>query len=138
MAKITIGGEALKVSLPNFIKIEAAWRYISASTETLDPMQRIRAIIGVVAVGMEPDDVDAKDLIPEVIDPKVEALAKKLKGPEIAALRDFIPPLMIEIGLAAPAGEAQPAGEGASPSPETSTPSSAKSSPASDQPTGTA
>lgn len=137
MAEVTIGGEARKVSLPNFVKLEATWPYIEAVLEGADPMAKVRAILGIVAVGAAPDDAEPDALTPEAIAPAVAVLAKALKPQEIPGLRSFVNPLLVELGLAAAPGEQEPAKEEGSPSTATSEPSSAKSSPGSGQPTGT-
>jgi hypothetical protein len=127
MAQVTIGGQAWTVTLPNFKKLKAAWRYIAAVQAAADPMASVEAILGVVSVGsvaaVTPDELE-------------EALTPA----EMPALRAFINELMVEIGLAA--GEETPADplarEAPSPSTATSTPSSAPSSPASEALTGMA
>jgi hypothetical protein len=140
MAEAVIGGEAIKVSLPNFVKLEAAWAYIEKVLGGADPMANVRALLGIVAVGSAPDDAEPDDLTVEKMAPRVAELAKALKSTEIPGLRGFVNPLLVEIGLAAPPGEPEPAEETETGSPSTaiSEPSSARSSPASDQPTGTA
>jgi hypothetical protein len=123
MADVTIGGQVWSVTLPNFRKLKAAWRYIDAVQGAADPMASVEAILGIVSVGST-----------AAVTP--EELEEVLTPAEIPALRRFINELMVEIGLAT--GEAAPAGEAASPSTAISTPSSAPSSPASAAPTGTA
>ncbi len=117
MAKVTIGGQAVEVSLPNFRALKAAWAHIAAAQSTTDPMAGIEAILGVVSVGAaEPVTV--------------EQLEDRLRPSEMPGLRPFMNDLLIEIGLAAAPGEASPAEERASPSTAISTPSSSPSSPA--------
>ena len=128
MAHVTIGGQVWTVTLPNFRKLKAAWRYIAAVQAATDPMASVEAILGIVSVGsataVTPDELEAA-----------------LTPAEMPALRGFMNALMVEIGLSsgeAQSGEAKPAGGVASPSTATSTTSSAPSSPASAAPTGTA
>lgn len=123
MATVTIGGEALTVSLPNFRTLKAAWRFIAAGQSASDPMAGVEAILGVISVGTSP---------PVTLD----ALEDRLRPSEMVGLRPFMNELLVEIGLATPSGEALPAEEQASPSTATSTPSSSPSSLASDPPTG--
>jgi hypothetical protein len=123
MADVTIGGQVWSVTLPNFTKLKAAWRYIAAVQASTDPMASIEAILGVVSVG------SAVAVTPG-------ELEDALTPAEMPALRPFINDLMVEIGLAA--GEGTPAEAVASPSTATSTRSSAPSSPDSAAPTGTA
>ena len=125
MADVTIGGRAWSVSLPNFKKLKAAWRYIAAVQASTDPMDSIEAILGIVTVG-------AAD--PATIDELEEALTPA----EMPGLRPFINDLMAEIGLAGEAAETDPLDPAPNPSTATSTPSFAPSSPASEAPTGTA
>lgn len=125
MADVTIGGRVRSVALPNFKKLKAAWRYIAAAQASTDPMDSVEAILGIVAVGAaEPTTVDE--------------LEETLTPAEMPGLRPFINDLMVEIGLAAEEGAADPLDPATSPSTATSTPSSAPSSPASAAPTGTA
>jgi hypothetical protein len=124
MADVTIGGQAWSVSLPNFKKLKAAWRYIAAVQASTDPMDSIEAILGIVTVGSS---------VATTLDELEEALAPA----EMPGLRPFINDLMVEIGLAGEASEADPLDPGPSPSTATSTPSSAPSSPASEAPIGT-
>lgn len=123
MADVTIGGQVWSVTLPNFKKLKAAWRYIAAVQAAADPMASVEAILGVVSVGSSAAVTPGE-------------LEEALTPAEIPGLRAFINDLMVEIGLAQ--GEAAPAGEMASPSTATSTASSAPSSPVSEAPTGTA
>jgi len=126
MADVTIGGQAWSVTLPNFKKLKAAWRYIAAVQASADPMTSVEAILGIVSVGSS-----------AAVTP--EELEEALTPAEMPALRPFLNALMVEIGLAPEAarpGEATPAEGAQSPSTATSTTSSAPSSPASDQPTG--
>jgi len=124
MADVTIGGQARSVSLPNFKKLKAAWRYIAAVQAATDPMDSVDGILGIVAVGSaEPVTIDA--------------LEEALTPAEMPALRAFINELIIEIGLAGEETAPDPLDPGPSPSTATSTPSSAPSSPASAAPTGT-
>ena len=116
MAQVIIGGEAVTVQLPNFKTLKAAWRYIAAVQDHADPMAGIDAILGVVSVGMVGATAG------------VDELEARLRPSELPGLRPFINALMVEVGLAAPPGEAAPAKEAASPSTATSTPSSSPSS----------
>ena len=125
MADVTIGGQVWSVALPNFKKLKAAWRYIAAVQASTDPMDSVEAILGIVMVGSS---------VPVTTDELEEALTPA----EMPGLRPFINDLMVEIGLAAGEGEADPLDPDQSPSTATSTPSSAPSSPASAAPTGTA
>jgi hypothetical protein len=127
MADVTIGGQAWSVTLPNFKKLKAAWRYIAAVQASSDPMASVEAILGIVSVG------SAAAVTPDELE---EALVPA----EMPALRGFINALMIEIGLAAGEGASPDplAAEAASPSTAISTTSSAPSSPASEAPTGMA
>jgi hypothetical protein len=125
MAQVTIGGQAWTVTLPNFKKLKAAWRYIAAVQAAADPMASVEAILGVVSVG------SAAAVTPD-------ELEEALTPAEMPALRAFINELMVEIGLAAGEPADPLAGEAPSPSTATSTPSSASSSPASEAPTGMA
>ena len=45
MAKVTIGGEALEVSLPNFKALKAAWCFIAEVQDASDPLVGIDAIL---------------------------------------------------------------------------------------------
>jgi hypothetical protein len=127
MADVTIGGQVWSVTLPNFKKLKAAWRYIAAVQASADPMASVEAILGIVSVG------SATAVTPD-------ELEEALTPAEMPSLRSFINALMVEIGLAA--GEGSGVGplaeESASLSTATSTISSAPSSPASAAPTGTA
>jgi hypothetical protein len=125
MADVTIGGQAWSVSLPNFKKLKAAWRYIAAVQASTDPMDSVEAILGIVTVG---------SAVPVTVDELEEVLAPA----EMPGLRPFINALMVEIGLASEEAQADPLDPAASPSTATSTISSAPSSPASEAPTGTA
>ncbi len=109
MAKVTIGGEALEVSLPNFKALKAAWSFIAAAQGASDPMAGVDAILGVISVGKQGDPVT------------VDQLEEKMFPTEMGGLRSFMNDLMIEIGLAQPPGEARPAEETASPSTAIST-----------------
>lgn len=124
MATVVIGGETIKVSLPNFVKLEAAWVFIEKVMTEPDPMKGVRAILGVVAVGAADDQSDPEQLTPEALAPTIAIYAKKLKPSEAPELRGFINPLLIEIGLAKPPeerpGEATPAEGAAIPSTATS------------------
>lgn len=116
MAQVTIGGQVYTVTLPNFRKLKAAWKFISAVQNATDPMDSVEAILGVVAVG-------STSLI------TVDELEEALLPAEMPALSGFINTLMVEIGIATAPGESvplEPAAE--SPSPETSTDSSTSSS----------
>lgn len=115
MAKVVIGGEAIEVALPNFKALKAAWRHIAAVQESRDPMGGVEAILGVVSVGAVGRAWS------------VDELEARLAPAEMAGLAPFVNALMIEIGLAAPPGESQPAEGPASPSTATSTPSSPNS-----------
>jgi hypothetical protein len=106
MADVTIGAVAYSVTLPNFKKLKAAWRYISAVQASADPMVSVEAILGLISVG---------SATPVTVDELEEALTPA----EMPALRPFINALMVEIGLAV--GEPTPAEEAASPSTATST-----------------
>ena len=125
MADVTIGGQAWSVSLPNFKKLKAAWRYIAAVQASTDPMDSIEAILGIVTVGSS-------------VATTIDELEEVLTPAEMPGLRPFINDLMVEIGLAGDESEADPLDPAPSPSTATSTPSSAPSSPASEAPTGTA
>ena len=125
MADVTIGGQAWSVSLPNFKKLKAAWRFIAAVQASTDPMDSIEAILGIVTVGSS-------------VATTIDELAEALTPAEMPGLRPFINDLMVEIGLAGEASEADPLDPDSSPSTATSTPSSAPSSPVSEAPTGTA
>ena len=105
MAQVVIGGAAIDVALPNFKTLKAAWPYIAAIQGDAGPMAGVEAILGVVSVGAQ---LDPK--------PTVDELEARLKPSEMTGLRRFLNDLMIEIGLAAPPGEAQPAMGAASPS----------------------
>lgn len=121
MAEVTIGGEAVPVSLKNFIHLEAAWTFIDkAIAGGGDPMANVRNILGIVAVGSSPDDAEPEALTPEALAPRIAEFARKLTPKEIPGLRGFVNPLLVEIGLAAPAGEGEPAEEVATPSTATS------------------
>lgn len=105
MAEVTIGGQVRTVTLPNFKKLKAAWKYLSAIQESKDPMDSVDAILGVVSVGSsEPVSVDQ--------------LEEELLPSEMATMRDFINDLMIEIGLARREDE-RPLAEAAAESPST-------------------
>lgn len=123
MADVTIGGRVRSVSLPNFKKLKAAWRYIAAVQASTDPMDSVDAILGIIAVGS-----------PEPI--TVDELEEALAPAELPSLRSFINDLMVEIGLAGDEAQIDPL-DAQSPSTATSTPSSAPSSPALEAPTGT-
>lgn len=125
MADVTIGGRAWSVSLPNFKKLKAAWRYIAAVQASTDPMDSVEAILGVVTVGSSASTT-------------LDELEEALTPAEMPGLRPFINDLMVEIGLAAGGADGDPLDVAPSPSTATSTPSSAPSSPASAAPTGTA
>jgi hypothetical protein len=113
MADVTIGGQAWSVTLPNFKKLKAAWRYIAAVQASSDPMASVEAILGIVTVGSS-------------VTVTVDELEEVLTPAEMPGLRPFINALMVEIGLAAP--EADPLDPApASPSTATSTISSAPS-----------
>jgi hypothetical protein len=105
MTQVIIGGAAIDVALPNFKALKAAWRYIAMVQGDVDPMAGVEAILGVVSVGAQ---LDPK--------PTVDELEERLKPSEMTGLRLFINDLMIEIGLATPLGEDQPATGAASPS----------------------
>jgi hypothetical protein len=109
MAQVTIGGEAITVSLPNFTALKAAWGYIAAVQGASDPMAGVEAILGVVSVGAVGEPVT------------VGQLEDRLTPQEMAGLRPFINDLMVEIGLAPAPGEPLPTGEPASPSTAIST-----------------
>jgi hypothetical protein len=127
MTDVTIGGQVWSVTLPNFKKLKAAWRYIAAVQASADPMASVEAILGVVSVGSA--SAVTTDELEEALTPA-----------EMPALRTFINDLMVEVGLAK--GEGTKAGplarERASPLTATSMASSAPSSPASEAPIGTA
>ena len=124
MADVTIGGQVWSVTLPNFKKLKAAWRYIAAVQASSDPMASVEAILGIVTVGAS-------------VACTVDELEEVLTPAEMPGLRAFINALMVEIGLAsADPDPLDPAP--ASPSTATSTSSSAPFSPASEAPTGTA
>ncbi len=125
MADITIGGRVWSVSLPNFKKLKAAWRYIAAVQASTDPMDSVEAILGIVTVGSS-------------VEATIDELEEALTPAELPGLRGFINELMVEIGLAAEGGESDPLDAGPSLSTATSTTSSAPSSPALEAPTGTA
>jgi hypothetical protein len=125
MADVTIGGQVWSVTLPNFKKLKAAWRYIAAVQASTDPMESVEAILGIVTVGSS-------------VAATLEELEEALTPAEMPALRGFVGDLMAEIGLAGGEDAADPLDEAPSPSTATSTPSSAPSSPASEAPTGTA
>src|SRR5580658_2552766 len=93
MADVIIGGQAWSVTLPNFKKLKAAWRYISAVQASSDPMASVEAILGIVTVG-------------SAVAATVEELEEVLTPAEMPGLRGFINALMVEIGLAVP--EADP------------------------------
>jgi len=117
MADVTIGGRQWSVTLPNFRKLKAAWRYIAAVQASTDPMDSVEAILGIVTVG---------SATPVTVDELEELLAPA----EMPGLRPFINALMIEIGLAQEdATQSDPLGDPASYSAATSTSSSAPSSP---------
>lgn len=123
MAEAIVGGEVYKVSFPNFKKLKLAWRYIEATQGAqANPLGAVDAILGIISVGSDRPVT-------------VEALEEALVPAEMLGLPPFLNALMVEIGLVA--GEAAPAGEGASPSTATSMPSSATSSPDSAQQIGT-
>ncbi len=117
MAQVTIGGEAIEVSLPNFKALKAAWKFIAAVQDAADPMAGVDAILGVVSVGALGEPIT------------VPQLEERLRPSEMIGLRPFMNDLMIEIGLASAPGEVQPAEDTASPSTATSTPLSSASSP---------
>src|SRR5579862_5691935 len=120
MAHVIIGGQVWSVTLPNFKKLKAAWRYIAAVQAAVDPMASVEAILGVVSVG-------------SAAAVTVDELEEALLPAEIPALRDFINALMVEIGFAAESADAYPLAEAAAnPSMAISTPSSGPSSPASE------
>jgi hypothetical protein len=125
MADVTIGGQVWSVALPNFKKLKAAWRYIAAVQASTDPMDSVEAILGIVTVGSS-------------VAATLDELEEVLTPAEMPGLRPFINDLMVEIGLAAEAGDADPLDSAPNPSAATSTLSSAPSSPASAAPTGTA
>jgi hypothetical protein len=107
MAVVNIGGIVWSVTLPNFKKLKAAWRYIAAVQASTDPMDSVEAILGIVSVG-------------SAVACTVDELEEALTPAEMSGLRAFINALMVEIGLAAPeAGPLDPAP--ASPSTATST-----------------
>ena len=114
MANVIIGGRSIEVALPNFKALKAAWRHISAVQASVDPMDGVDAILGLISVGA----------VGEVL--TVDALEEQLTPAEMVGLRGFVNELMREIGLAA--GEVTPAEEAASPSTATSTASSPNSS----------
>jgi hypothetical protein len=89
MADVVIGGQTWSVSLPNFKKLRAAWRYIAAVQASADPMESVEAILGVVSVG-------------SAVAVEPAALEDALTPAEMPALRDFIDALMIETGLVQP------------------------------------
>lgn len=115
MADVIIGGRAITVALPNFKALKAAWRYIAAVQASVDPMDGVDAILGIIAVGAVGQSVSVEDL------------EEQLTPAEMVGLRPFVNQLMIETGLAA--GEATPAEGAASPSTAISTVSSPNSSP---------
>jgi len=120
MADITIGGVAYAVTLPNFKKLKAAWRYIAAVQASADPMDGVDAILGIISVGSSE---------PVTFDQLEEALTPA----ELPRLRPFVNDLLVEIGLAAKPGEA--ADPLADPSPSTgATEPSTDSSTSSSQP----
>jgi hypothetical protein len=126
MADVTIGGQIWSVTLPNFKRLKAAWRYIAAVQASADPMASVEAILGVVSVG-------------SAAAVTTDELEEALTPAEMPALRTFINDLMVEVGLAKGEGLDGPLGqERESPSTAISTPSSAPSSPASAAPTGMA
>jgi hypothetical protein len=96
MAVATIGGEAITVSLPNFKKLKAAWKYIAKVQGSDDPMDGIDAILGMITVGAE---------TPVTVD----ALEEALTPAELPALRAFVNDLLVECGLAKPADPTAPA-----------------------------
>jgi hypothetical protein len=125
MADVTIGGQTWSVSLPNFKKLRAAWRFIAAVQASTDPMDSIEGILGIVTVGSS-------------VATTIDELEEALTPAEMPGLRPFINNLMVEIGLAVDESEADPLDRAPSPSTATSTPSSAPSLPASEAPIGTA
>jgi hypothetical protein len=128
MADVTIGGQTFTVSLPNFKKLKAAWRFIATVQASTDPMDSVDAILGIVSVG------SASAIT-------VDELENALTPAEMPGLAPFVNALMVEVGLAKkPEDEdpTAPAEETASPSTAISTPSSAPSSADSDPQTGTA
>jgi hypothetical protein len=127
MADVTIGGQVWSVTLPNFRKLKAAWRYIAAVQASTDPMASVEAILGVVSVGSA--SAVTTDELEEALTPA-----------EMPALRTFINDLMVEVGLAKGEGtETGPLAPGTlSPSTATSMASSAPSLPALEALTGTA
>ena len=95
MADVTIGGQVWSVTLPNFKKLKAAWRYIAAVQASTDPMDSVEAILGIVTVGSS-------------VAVTVDELEEALTPAEMPGLRPFINDLMVEIGLAGEAGETDP------------------------------
>lgn len=115
MADITIGGTVHSVSLPNFKKLKAAWRFIAAVQEADDPMESAEAILGLITVGA------AKPVT-------LDELEESMTPAEMTGLRPFINALLLEVGLAAEPGASDPLAE-ASLSTATSDGSSTSSSP---------
>jgi hypothetical protein len=108
MAEVTIGGQVWSVTLPNFRKLKAAWRYIAAVQEASEPMDSVDGVLGIVSVGSS-------------VAVSVDELEDALTPVEMAGLRPFVNQLMIEVGLAARPEETGPLGA-ESPSTATSTP----------------
>lgn len=121
MATITIGGEAVAVSLENYRKLKTAWRYIEAATTNPGFVPGMDAIIGAVAVGSLPTGATEADIAA-----KIDWIDERLTGQEIPALKPFMNELLIEAGLAEKPGEppAVVAAAAETVSTETSTPSS--------------
>lgn len=100
MAQAIVGGEAYEVSLPNFKKLKAAWKFISV-VQDADAMDGVDAILGIISIGSVAKPVT------------IDELEEKLTPAEMADLRRFVNDLIREVF---PKGEAEPAKDEASPS----------------------
>ena len=94
MAQIIIGGEAVSVSLENYRKLKAAWKYIEAAQGTTDFVVSMDAIIGAIAVGSLPSGASAEDIAA-----KIDDIDARLKPTEIKGFKSFMNELLIEAGL---------------------------------------
>ena len=125
MAQVTIGGEAVSVSLNNYKRLKQAWRYIDAATQNPGFVPGMDAIIGAIAVGLDkPLDGEPADTA-GAIAYRIDWIDENLTPLEIPGLKPFMNALLIESGLAEKPGEpVAVAAPAESPSTEISTPSS--------------
>jgi hypothetical protein len=118
MAKITIGGTQYTVPELSFMALERAWPFVESAmvSDGRDPMKGPNAAMRIIAAGILHDDnfdpekfkvtagADDEDLQHDQI---VQFFRRRLKAREIPTLTSCIDDIMVEAGLAAPAGEAK-------------------------------